>query len=195
MNSGSTRNRAQRGIALLSVIALLLIFIIFSGVVIVHMSQEVNTVRYDGVSNRALVAADAGVRHMIVAIEEQIPKGGLPTPVAYTYPETIGSPTVSYTASIAAGWNPLQPAGDRFYLIKSTGTVLEGGQLYNRTISAMIKAQSVTTFGSASMVGCGDNARVSSSRSTPSMRRSCTSASRPASERTASWSRQRRSTQ
>jgi hypothetical protein len=131
----------------------LLIFIIFSGVVIVHMAQEVNTVRYDGVSNRALVAADAGVRHMIVAIEEQIPKGGLPTPVAYTYPETIGSPTVSYTASIAAGWNPLQPAGDRFYLIKSTGTVLEGGQLHNRTVSAMIKAQSVTTYGSASNYG------------------------------------------
>jgi len=153
MNRGSKRSKAQRGVALLSVIALLLIFIIFAGVVIVHMAQEVNTVRYDGVSNRALVAADAGIRNMIVAIEETIPTGVLPGPISYTYPEAAGTPTVSYTAKITGGWDPLQPVGDRFYLITATGSVLEGGQFFNRTVSAMIKAQSSTTFGSASNYG------------------------------------------
>lgn len=150
MTRGCRRTNRQRGIALLSVIALLLIFVIFAGVVIVRMAWEVNSVRYDGVSNRALVAADAGVRNMIVAVEETVPKGGLPTPVAYTYPEAIGDPSVSYTASIAGSWDPLQPNGFRFYLINSTGSVLEGHQLYSRKLSVIIKAQSITTYGSAS---------------------------------------------
>jgi len=144
------RPRSQRGIALLSIIALLLIFVIFAGAVVVQMAQEINSVHNDGVSNRALVAADAGVRATIIATEEAIAKG-LPVPISpanvtYSYPEAVGASTVSYTATITQGWDPLPANGDRFYLISSTGTVLDGNQNHNRTVNVLVEAQSTSTF-------------------------------------------------
>jgi hypothetical protein len=152
LTSSRLRHRkSERGIALLSIIALLLIFVIFAGGVVVQMAQEVNSVHNDGVSNRALVAADAGVRAAIVAIEESISKGGpLPGAVTFAYPEAIGAPSVSYSAHIGKQWDSLTGGGSRYYLIDSTGTVDNGHELQNRTVHAMIRAQSVTTFGSAS---------------------------------------------
>ncbi len=146
-----SRRQSQRGIALLSMIALLLIFVIFAGAVVVQMAQEVNSVHNDGVSNRALVAADGGVRAMIIAIEEAISKGGaIPGTVSYTYPELVGSPAVSYSATIKTMWDPLVPTGARYYLISSTGTVDNGFEVKSRTANVIIEAQSVTTFVSAS---------------------------------------------
>lgn len=151
ISSRYRRPRRDRGIALLSVIALLLVFVIFAGAVVVQMSQEVNSVHNDGVSNRALVAADAGVRGMMVAIEESLSKAGpLPGPQNYTYPEAVGSPTVSYASQIIGQWDSLPGGYQRFYLISSTGTVVDGNQNHNRTVNVLIQAQSVTTFGSAS---------------------------------------------
>ena len=135
---------------MLSMVVLFLIFVIFAGAVVVQMSQEVNSVHNDGVSNRALVAADAGVRAMIVQIEEAVGKGAKPSTISYTYPEAVGLPSVSYSAKIANQWDPLSPAGHRYYLISSTGTVSNGHELQNRTVNVVVRAQSTTTFGSAS---------------------------------------------
>ncbi len=146
------RLQPQRGIALLSVIVLLLVFVIFAGAVVVQMSQEVNSVHNDGVSNRALVAADAGVKATIVGIEEAMSTGGsLPGTVTYTYPEATAISTVSYSAQIVGGgWDSLPGGFQRYYLISSTGTVFDGNQNHNRTVNVVVQAQSVTTFGSAS---------------------------------------------
>ncbi len=153
-NSRNHPRKSERGIALLSMIVMFLIFLAFAGVVIVEISQEVNSVHNDGVSNRALVAADAGVRAMIVAIEEAISKGGVvPGTVSYTYPEAMGAPSVSYAASIERQWTPLQPKGNRFYLISATGTVSNGHELQNRTVNVIIRAESVATLSSASNYG------------------------------------------
>jgi hypothetical protein len=135
-------------------IALLLIFVIFAGGVVVQMAQEVNSVHNDGVSNRALVAADAGIRASIVAVEEAISKGGpLPGVVAYTYPEAIGGTSVSYSANIGGQWDSLSGGGNRYYLINSTGTVNDGHEFQTRTVHALIRAVSVGSFGSASNYG------------------------------------------
>jgi len=149
---GQRRGHAsERGIALLSVIVLLLVFVIFAGAVVVEMAQEINSVHADGVSNRAVVAADAGAHAVIVGIEESISTGGpLPGVVSYTYPETVGSPSVSYSAKIIGQWNSLPGGFQRYYLISSTGTVIDGGQNHNRVVNVLIQAQSVTTLGSAS---------------------------------------------
>lgn len=148
------RNKSQeRGVALLAVIALLIIFLIFAGAVVTQLAQEVNSAHNAGVSNRALSAADAGVHQMIVSIEEAAGAGGPdPGPMTYKYPEPGAAPSVvKYTVSIQQKWNPLQPAGSRYYLVTSTGTVDNGIEQQNRTVSALIQAQSVTTFGSASV--------------------------------------------
>lgn len=145
----SLPRRGERGVALLAIIALLLVFLIFAGAVVVQLRNELNSVHSDGISNRALTAADAGVRGMIVAIEEAIGNGFPdPGPITYNYPEASGPSTVSYTAKIQAKWDPL-PAGSRYYLISSTGTV-SGHEQASRTVNVMIRAVSSGGFNSAS---------------------------------------------
>jgi hypothetical protein len=144
----------QRGIAILSVIALLLVFVIFAGLAVVEIAQEISFVHQDGVSNRALVAADAGVRGMIVAIEENLSQGNpVPGAVSYVYPEVIGSPSVSYSATIQNGWVQLPTKSgkyNKYYLISSVGQVNDGLQVRTRSVNVIIRAQSETTFLSAS---------------------------------------------
>ena|SRR5579872_169850 len=145
--------KRERGVALLAVIALLIVFLIFAGAVVTQLAQEVNSAHNSGVSNRALSAADAGIRDMVVAIEEAAGKGQIdPGPITYKYPEAGAAPSVvKYQVQIDKKWDPLQPAGSRYYLISSTGTVDNGIEIQNRTVHALIQAQSVTTFGSASV--------------------------------------------
>lgn len=149
----------QRGIALLSVIAMLLIFVVFAGLAIVEMTRDVTNVHNEGVSNRALVAADAGVKAMIIAIEEAISNGkNIPTSVAFTYPESVGLPSVSYSASVAQSWAPLpapaaKPQYDKFYLISSQGQVKNGLGVFTRTVNVIIRAQSDGSMADASTYG------------------------------------------
>lgn len=144
----------QRGIALLSVIALLIIFLIFAGAVVTQMAQAVNSAKSSGVSNRALTAADAGVHGMVVAIEENIAKGQPdPVPTTYAYPEPGASPsTLSYTVKIEKAYVPLPlpGSGSRFYLITSTGTVNNGFEFQTRTVRAIVRAESIAGFDSFS---------------------------------------------
>jgi hypothetical protein len=149
----------QRGIALLSVIALLLVFVIFAGLAVIEMTRDVTNVHNEGVSNRALIAADAGVKAMIVSIEEAISNGtNIPSSVAYTYPETVGLPSVSYSASVASNWAQLpaqvkNPKYYKFYLISSTGQVQEGLGILKRTVNVVIRAQSDGSIADASTYG------------------------------------------
>jgi hypothetical protein len=152
------RVRGQRGIALLSVIALMLIFVIFVGLAVIEMTRDVTNVHNEGVSNRALVAADAGVRAMVVAIEEAISTGNaVPPSVSYSFPEMLGSPSVSYTASIANNWSPLAAKGGptyfRYYLISAHGQVNNGLGVMTRTVNVIIRAQSDAGIADASTFG------------------------------------------
>ena len=95
MSKTRSRKTGQRGIALLSVIAMLLVFVVFAGLAIIEMTRDVTNVHNEGVSNRALIAADAGAKAMIVAVEEAVSNGkNIPTSVSFTYPETVGLPSV-----------------------------------------------------------------------------------------------------
>lgn len=88
MTSPTKSARNERGIALLSVIALLIIFLIFAGAVMTQLAQEINSSKTNGVSVKALSAADAGIHAMVLAIEENISLGKPdPTPFTYAYPE------------------------------------------------------------------------------------------------------------
>ncbi|MBV8163179.1 MAG: hypothetical protein JOZ91_02815 [Candidatus Eremiobacteraeota bacterium] len=159
MSEKRTHKAAQRGIALLSVIALLLVFVIFAGLAVIEMTRDVTNVHNEGVSNRALIAADAGVKAMIVAIEEAISNGkNIPTSVSFTYPEAVGLPSVSYSASVSSNWVQ-QPAPSKspqyfkFYLISSQGQVQNGLGRLTRTVNVIIRAQSDGSILDASTYG------------------------------------------
>lgn len=141
----------QRGVALLAVIALLVVFLIFVGAVMTQLAQEVNSSKTHGVSMKALAAADAGVRAMVVVIEENIAAGkGDPGSIGYSYPEPAGPPTTSYNAKILNSWLPQAFGGSRFYLIESDGTVNTGVENQTRVVRAIVRAQSLAQFASFS---------------------------------------------
>jgi len=142
--------RTQRGIALLSVIALLIIFLIFAGAVMTQLAQEINSSKTNGVSVKALSAADAGIHAMVLAIEENISLGKPdPTPFTYAYPEPGASPsTTSYSVQIDKNWFP-GTAGSRYYLITSEGDVINGAgiqKVQKRTVRALLRSVSLAQY-------------------------------------------------
>ena len=140
----------QRGIALIGVVGLLLVFLIFAGAMLDQLAYELNSTKMSAVSNRSLAAADAGIRAMTEQIQTNLAlNAGLPTPMAYSYPEPGASPAVvSYKASILKQW----PAGSlNYYLIESTGTFQNGIlSSVTRTVRAIVKSQPIADYASFS---------------------------------------------
>ncbi len=94
--------RSERGLALIGVVGLLLVFLVFAGALLTQLANEINSVKSSGVSNEALSAADAGVHAMVEQIQTDLANNVPPAgPVDYTYPEPGASPlTTSYHATI-----------------------------------------------------------------------------------------------
>lgn len=145
-----TGPRDQRGIALIGVVGLLLVFLIFAGAMLDQLAIELNSTKMSAVSNRALTAADAGVRAMVEQIQTNLAhNAGLPQTQNYAYPEPGASPSVvSYSATILNNW----PSGSvNYYLIESTGTYSNGVlSTVKRTVRALVKSQPLADFASFS---------------------------------------------
>lgn len=114
--------RNQRGLALIGVVGIMLVLLVFAGGLVAQLAMEVNSVKHEAVSNRALAAADAGVHAMVEQIQydaaHNLPPPG--TAVTYNYPEPTGTPmATSYSATIDNQW---QAGALNYYLITSIGT-------------------------------------------------------------------------
>jgi hypothetical protein len=140
----------QRGIALIGVIGLLLVFLIFAGAMLDQLAYELNSVKMGAVSNRALAAADAGVRDMVAQLQWNLAhNAGLPATQNYSYPEPGASPSVvRFQSSIVKWW----PSGSvNYYLIESTGTYQNNAlSTVNRTVRALVKSQPLADYASFS---------------------------------------------
>lgn len=140
----------QRGIALIGVVGLLLVFLIFAGAMLDQLAYELNSTKMSTVSNRALAAADAGVRDMTEQIQFNLAhNAGLPATQNYSYPEPGASPSVvSYQATIIQNW----PAGAvNYYLIESKGTYQNGiVSKVTRTVRALVQSQPLADYASFS---------------------------------------------
>jgi hypothetical protein len=142
----SSCNRGQRGLALIGVIGLLLVVLVFAGGLIVQLAAEVNSVKQESVSNRALAAADAGVHAMVEQIQKNVANNLPPpgSPVSYAYPEPAGTAlATSYSATIDNRW---QAQGLNYYLITSTGTFDNGIEHSQRVVRAIAQEQPIADF-------------------------------------------------
>ncbi len=149
----SSRSRgepAERGIALIGVVGLLLVFLVFAGALMTQLANEMNSTKMSAVSNRALSAADAGVHAMVEQIQTNLALNqALPKVVTYAYPEPGASPlTTSYNATL----DQVIPAGGlNYYVITSTGTYSNGIEsTITRTVRAVAKAIPISDFASFS---------------------------------------------
>src|ERR1700736_1383277 len=144
--------RTQRGVALIAVIGLLLVLLVFAGGMVTQLSMEVNSVKNEAYSNRALSAADAGVHDMAEQIRKSLAKN-LPPPasVTYSFPEPAASPgacCASYLATIDKQW----PSNNlEYYLITSTGTFDNGFHQFQRKVRAIARTNPTSNFASWSI--------------------------------------------
>jgi hypothetical protein len=150
--AGIPRPRLQRGLALIGVVGLLLVFLIFAGAMMDQLALEMNSVRTSAASNLALQAADAGVHAMVGEIQSDLaanlPVPGPASPLVYAYPEPGSSPqAISYTATLDATW----PAGGlNYYMITSTGFYSNGVQSASRRVRAIVRSQPIGGYASFS---------------------------------------------
>ena len=141
---------AERGVAIITVVGLLLVVLVFAGGLMAQLSMEVQSVKQHGSSSRALAAADAGIHGMVAAIQDNaVLRLAPPKVISYTYPEAIGPSTTSYTATIDQNWIS---GSVNYYLITSTGTYDNKVQSKtDRIVKAIVRAQPYTTFASFSI--------------------------------------------
>jgi hypothetical protein len=139
----------QRGLALLGVVGIMLVLLVFAGGMVAQLAFEVNSVRHETISNRALVAADAGVHAMVEQIQYDAAHNLPPPkfPVTYTYPEPTGTPlATSYSSQIDNQW---QAGGLNYYLITSTGTFSNlPFNFQTRIVRAIAKSVPISDFAS-----------------------------------------------
>ena len=150
MKLASARGAKNRGVALITVIGLLLVLLVFAGGLVTQLAMEVNSVKQHGVSNVALSAADAGIHGMVAAIQEAAINNVAPPagPLVYNYPEAVGPSTVSYSVQLDQTW-PVN--GLVYYRITSIGSVDNGIEKQKRIVSAIVRSQPYARYASFSI--------------------------------------------
>lgn len=140
----------ERGLALIGVIGLLLVFLVFVGAMMAQLIMEGNSVRISAASNRALNAADAGVHAMAEQIQTSVASGSaLPGTFTYVYPEPGASPsTTQYTATLE---QVTSAGGLDYYQILSVGTYNSGFEHVTRQVRAIAKDIPLSDFASFSI--------------------------------------------
>lgn len=140
----------HRGIAVITVIGLLLVLLVFAGGMMTQLAMELTSVKQHGVSNTALAAADAGIHGMVAAIQNAAINNVAPPsgPLVYNYPEAVGPSKVSYSATLDQTW---VDGGLTYYLITSTGTVNAKPLGSARIIRAIVRSQPYARYASFSI--------------------------------------------
>ncbi len=145
-----SKRSTERGVALISVIGMLLVLLVFTGAMLDQLALEANSVRSEAASNLALTAAGAGVHAMVEQIQTDLALN-LPSPkgaITYTYPEPGGSPAATqYVASIVKTYST---GSQNYYQITSTGTFDNGVEHAQRTVMAIARSVPLSSFASFS---------------------------------------------
>ncbi len=145
-----SRHQRERGLALIGVVGLLLVFLVFAGAMITQLANELNSTKMATVSNRALAGADAGVHAMVEQIQTDLDlRQPLPSgPIVYFYPEPGASPVAeSYSATVAG---PYPAQGVNYYLITSIGTYDNGRENISRRVRAIARGVPISDYASFS---------------------------------------------
>jgi hypothetical protein len=120
-SSRERRTTPQRGIALVTTLLMIAVFLILIGALMENLAKEVNLTGMHGRSNSALRAAYEGVEAMQYQFELNdagAAPGVVPGTVSKSFTDADGA-TVTYTVTVdAARWTSVLP----YYVVHSTGT-------------------------------------------------------------------------
>ncbi|HKW45511.1 MAG TPA: hypothetical protein VJN22_07625 [Candidatus Eremiobacteraceae bacterium] len=140
--------RSQRGVALITVILMVVVLLILAGALLDSTVSEAQGIGANGVSNQALNAAYAGVDDMVLKLEENTSgtNVGVPNPFTTTM-NGDGVYASQYSVSVTKQWSP--SANFQYFLIESKGTagLPLGGPLEPvRTVDALVRTQPFSSY-------------------------------------------------
>jgi hypothetical protein len=140
--------RNKRGVALITVILMVVIFLILAGALLDATISEMQGVGANGISNQALNAAYAGVDDMVLKLEENTSGTNIGIPPPFT--TTMAGDGVyasQYSVSVIKQWAP--SANFQYFLIESKGTAglpLGGPMSPIRRIDALVRTQPFSSY-------------------------------------------------
>jgi hypothetical protein len=141
-------SRNKRGVALITVILMVVIFLIMAGALLDATISEMQGIGANGISNQALNAAYAGVDDMVLKLEESTSGTNIGVPQPFT---TVmagdGVYASQYSVSVIKQWQP--SANFQYFLIESKGTAGQplGGPLSpSRKIDALVRTQPFSSY-------------------------------------------------
>ena len=140
--------RSRRGVALITVILMVVVLLILAGALLDSTVSEAHGIGVNGVSNQALNAAYAGLDDMVLKLEENTSGTniGIPPPFTTTM-NGDGVYASQYSVSVVHQWSP--SANFQYFLIQSKGTAgLPLGSPLNptRTVDALVRTQPFSSY-------------------------------------------------
>ena len=140
--------RSERGVALITVILMVVVLLILAGALLDSTVSEAHGIGTNGVSNQALNAAYAGLDDMVLKLEENTSgtNVGVPNPFTTTM-NGDGVYASQYSVSVIHQWAP--SANFQYFLIESKGTagLPLGGPLEPvRTVDALVRTQPFSAY-------------------------------------------------
>jgi hypothetical protein len=141
-------NRDKRGVALITVILMVVVLLILAGALLDSTISEAQGIGANGVSNQALNAAYAGLDDMVLKLEENTSgtNVGVPNPFTTTM-NGDGRYASQYSVSVTKQWAP--SANFQYFLIESKGTAglpLGGALEPVRTVDALVRTQPFSSY-------------------------------------------------
>jgi hypothetical protein len=143
---GSSRDK--RGVALITVILMVVVLLILAGALLDSTVSEVQGIGANGISNQALNAAYAGLDDMVLKLEENTSGTNIGVPQPFT--TTLNGDGVyasQYSVSVTHQWSP--SANFQYFLIESKGTAglpLAGPLTPARTLDALVRTQPFSSY-------------------------------------------------
>jgi hypothetical protein len=140
--------RSKRGVALITVILMVVVLLILAGALLDSTISEAHGIGANGISNQALNAAYAGVDDMVLKLEENTSGTniGVPSPFTTTM-NGDGVYASQYSVSVTHQWAP--SANFQYFLIEAKGTAglpLGGPLAPVRTIDALVRTQPFSSY-------------------------------------------------
>jgi hypothetical protein len=157
------RKRDRRGVALILVMMVTVVFFILIGSLLEVLAMESHSVKTSAESNAALIAAYSGVDAQILTIEtfyiNGVGMGQPPDAGEHTYPNQSGSSTITgYETGITQTYADTA-GGLKYFLITSTGFVRgdpatsSGSRLIQRQVTALVQEASFGQYSSFDKAG------------------------------------------
>ena len=140
--------RDKRGVALITVILMVVIFLILAGALLDATISEMQGIGANGISNQALNAAYAGVDDMVLKLEENTSGTNVGVPPPFTTALAgDGVYASQYSVAVIQQWAP--SANFQYFLIESKGTAgqpLGGPMSPSRRVDALVRTQPFSSY-------------------------------------------------